>query len=220
MTHPIRSFMVVGAALAVSVLSGVYACDSSAETEAKAAPPTTSEVTAQTATDATPTIVLTDAEQQTQTSFEKRAIDYAALCQKLEGTIPGLPDQATPEQMETHQQALAAMIQKERAKAKPGEFFTPDTVALLKRILGATLAGAGSEGNKESLMDENPGQLPKVGVNDRYPEGIPITTMPSELLDQLPKLPEKMEFRFLGKRLVLVDASAAIVLDITPDILP
>jgi len=57
-------------------------------------------------------------------------------------------------------------------------------------------------------------------VNDRYPEGIPITTMPSELLDQLPKLPEKMEFRFLGKRLVLVDASAAIVLDITPDILP
>jgi len=44
--------------------------------------------------------------------------------------------------------------------------------------------------------------------------------MPGELLDQLPKLPEKMEFRFLGKRLVLMDSSAAIVLDITPDILP
>ena len=42
MTHPIRSFMVVGT-LAVSALSGVYACDSSAETQAKAAPPAKSE---------------------------------------------------------------------------------------------------------------------------------------------------------------------------------
>jgi len=219
MTHPIRSFMVVGT-LAVSALSGVYACDSSAETQAKAAPPAKSEAPATTATDATSTFVLTDAEQQTRTSFEERAIEYAALSQKLEGTIPGLPDKATIEQIETHRQAMAAMIQKERAKAKPGEFFTPDTVALLQRILGATLAGAGGKANKASLMDENPGALPKVGVNDRYPEGVPVTTMPGELLDQLPKLPEKMEFRFLGKRLVLMDSSAAIVLDITPDILP
>jgi hypothetical protein len=39
-------------------------------------------------------------------------------------------------------------------------------------------------------------------------------------MDQLPKLPEKMEYRFLGKRLVLLDSCAAVVVDITPNILP
>ena len=221
MTHrSLRFFMIAGAALAVSVLFGAYACNSSTETQSKAAPQTQSETQSGTATDAAPTIVLTNAEQQTATNFEKRAADYADLCQKLERTIPALPDKATPEQMEAHQRAMAAMIQKERANAKAGEFFTPDTVALLQRILGATLSGAGGKANKESLMDENPGPLPNVGVNDRYPDGIPITTMPTDLLDQLPKLPEKMEYRFLGKRLVLVDSCAAIVVDITPNILP
>lgn len=69
-------------------------------------------------------------------------------------------------------------------------------------------------------MDENPGTLPNVGVNDKYPDGIPVTSMPPELIDQLPKLPEKMEFRFLGKRLVLVDSCASLVVDITPNLLP
>jgi hypothetical protein len=41
-----------------------------------------------------------------------------------------------------------------------------------------------------------------------------------ELLDQLPKLSEKMEYRFLGKRLVLVDSEATLVVDITENILP
>jgi hypothetical protein len=219
MTHPIRAYMVVGAVLTAAVFFGVYACDSSRETQARAAPPAKPETQAMPAAAATSAFVLTAAEQQTATSFEKRADDYAALCQKLEGTIPALPDKATPEQMEAHQQAMAAMIQKERANAKAGEFFTPDTLALLKRILAATLTGAGGNANKETLMDENPGPLPKVGVNDKYPDGIPITSMPTELLDQLPKLPEKMEYRFLGKRLALVDC-AAIVVDITPNILP
>src|SRR5678816_1831791 len=99
MTHASRSFMVVGA-VAVSVLSGVYACDSSAETQAKAAPPAKSEAPATTATDATSTFVLTDAEQQTRTSFEERAIEYAALSQKLEAvSYTHLRAHETPEHL-------------------------------------------------------------------------------------------------------------------------
>ncbi len=43
--------------------------------------------------------------------------------------------------------------------------------------------------------------------------------MPVQLLENLPKLPEYVEYRFLGKRFVLVDAGAGLVIDITPDVL-
>jgi hypothetical protein len=69
-------------------------------------------------------------------------------------------------------------------------------------------------------MDENPGTLPSVNVNDRYPDGVPVTTMPIELLETLPKLGEKLEYRFLGKHLILLDTCCQIVLDITPNVMP
>ncbi len=220
MTHSIRSFIVRGVVLALSVLVGTYACHKSPETRAKVTTQTTPPIPAKTATRNTPAIVLTDAEQQTAREFEKRVDDYASFRDKLEGTIPSLDDKSTPEEIVQHQQALAALIQKERKNAVPGEFFTPDTVALLKRILVSTVAGKDDKPEKGSVMDENPGTMPTVGVNDKYPAGVTVTTMPVDLLDQLPKLPEKMEYRFLGKRLVLMDSEANVVADITENILP
>ena len=50
-------------------------------------------------------------------------------------------------------------------------------------------------------------------VNSRLPDGIPLTTMPPEILGALPKLPEHIEYRFIGKRLVLLDLHAQLVVD-------
>ena len=218
MTHSVRSAIVLGAL--VVVFFGASACQKKENTQTRATTQTAPETQAKAAPRVTPPIVQTEAEQQTAKEFEKRVNDYAALHDKLEATIPALKDKATPEQIAQHQQLMAALIQKERKNAVQGEFFTPDTVALLKRIVGATLAGRDDKTAKESVMDENPGTMPNVGVNDKYPEGVAVASMPAELLDQLPKLPEKMEYRFLGKRLVLVDSGAALVVDITPNILP
>jgi len=218
MKHSIRLIFVPGALLAV--LFGAYACHSKADTRSKATTQTTPDTQANAASRVTPPIVLTDAEQQTVKDFEKRVDDYAQLRDKLEGNIPSLKDKSTPEEIAQHQQLLAAMIQKERKNALPGEFFTPDAVALVKRIAVSTLAGKDDKAAKGSVMDENPGTMPSVGVNDKYPAGVAVTSMPAELLDQLPKLPDKMEYRFLGKRLVLMDSSAAVVVDITENILP
>lgn len=165
------------------------------------------------------TITLTDAEKKTVKDFEKRTQDYAALHKKLSATIPALPDKATPEQIDKHQKSMVALIVKERKNAKPGDLFTPDMVVLVRRASGAAVAGYDGKQNKETIVDENPGTLPEVGVNDKYPEAVPIATMPAELLQTLPKLPEGQEYRFLGKRLVLVDTCCQLVLDITPNVL-
>ena len=117
MTHSIRSFIILGALLAV--LFGTYACHSKEDTETKATTQTPPGTRTGSATRVTPPIVHTEAEQQTAKEFEKRVDDYAAFRDKLEGTIPSLKDKATPEQIVEHQQALAAMIQKERKNAAP-----------------------------------------------------------------------------------------------------
>ena len=68
-------------------------------------------------------------------------------------------------------------------------------------------------------MDENPG-VPKIVVNERYPDTVPLSTIPPQVLQGLPKLPEEMEFRFVGNTLVLMDVHAHIIADFIPDAFP
>jgi hypothetical protein len=61
-------------------------------------------------------------------------------------------------------------------------------------------------------MQENPGKVP-LRVNGRYPDGVPLTTMPPPILGALPKLPEHIEYRFIGHRLLLLDVHAQLIVD-------
>jgi hypothetical protein len=54
-------------------------------------------------------------------------------------------------------------------------------------------------------------------VNSRYPDEIPVSTIPPQLLEGLPKLPEEMEYRFVGNDLILMDTHAHIIADFVPD---
>lgn len=128
--------------------------------------------------------------------------------------------EAKPEEIDEHRDQLRGQIKSARVGAKRGDFFTPGMEALVRRVCATTTAGSEGEEVKSTIMDENPGKLPSITVNDRYPDSVPVTTMPTELLEALPKLSEYLEYRFLGKRLVLVDAGAGVVLDYTPDVLP
>jgi hypothetical protein len=62
-------------------------------------------------------------------------------------------------------------------------------------------------------MDENPGSL-KVMINARYPDSVPLSTMPPQVLGGLPKLPEELEYRFLGDRLILMDVHSHTIVDV------
>jgi hypothetical protein len=225
MTNPIRILLIAGAIFGVTWLVTAQKANDSPESKSAIAQvpreDTLSTETPLSATESASTaIVLTAAEKQAVTEFEARIADYAALHSKLEASLSALPDKATPEQIDKHQRDMVALIQKARINAKPGEFFTPGMVTLAKEASTATVDGPDGDEIEASIMDENPGALLSVNVNDRYPEGVPVTTMPIELLDTLPKLGEKLEYRFLGKRLILLDTCCQIVLDVTPNVLP
>jgi hypothetical protein len=158
-------------------------------------------------------------EAQAVVAFKERVVEYVALHEKLEATLPEIPDKATPQQVDFNQRALGELIKTARRDAKPGDFFTPGFQEMLKRVVSEVLRGPDGGTIKASIMDENPG-VPQILVNERYPSSVPLSTMPPQLLAPLPKLKGELEFRFLGPRLVLVDTEADIILDFTDEILP
>jgi hypothetical protein len=147
-------------------------------------------------------------------AFETRIKGYLALKQKAESSLPHLSKDSKPEEVVKHQRALAAHIKEARAGAKPGDFFTPDLEALVKRTLTEVLSGADGKSVKASIMDENP-DVPRIALHEQYPTEVPLSTMPPPILASLPQLPKGLEYRFLGTHLVLLDIDADIIIDYT-----
>lgn len=151
--------------------------------------------------------------------FTARVKDYAALHQKLEGTLPKLPDKATPQQIDAKQRELGRLMKQARATAKQGDVFTPTMQAYVRKQLEKVFSGPEGAARLASVMDENPVGT-KVVVNDRYPDTIPLSTMPPEVLQVLPKMPEELEYRFVGDNLVILDPHAHVIVDYVPAALP
>ena len=148
--------------------------------------------------------------------FLDRVNQYATIHQKLENSLPKLSKDSTPEQIDAHQRALAKLIQEARPTAKPGDIFTPESEAVIKKLIAKIFGGPDGAAIRASVMDENPG-VPNLKVNGRYPDEVPVSTIPPQLLEGLPKLPEEMEFRFVGNDLILMDTHAHIVVDVIAD---
>ena len=71
-------------------------------------------------------------------------------------------------------------------------------------------------------MDENPvtPAAMKLRVNVRYPDSVPLTSVPPQVLQTLPKLTEDLEYRFIGDWLILLDVHAHVIADFIEDALP
>jgi hypothetical protein len=67
----------------------------------------------------------------------------------------------------------------------------------------------------ETLMDDNPGRFSRA-INRTYPNKRPLSSVPVNLLARLPPLPDDIEYRFLGRDLILLDTRASVILDRIP----
>ena len=151
--------------------------------------------------------------------FMTRVDAYTAIHLEAERAAPKLAREATPQQIDQTQRAMAARILAARAGAKRGDIFTPEMTTLVKRVLIDVLSGSGGSRRRSSIMDDNVKFIP-LKANQRYPDDVPLTTMPPGLLKALPELPEEMEYRFVGAQLILFDQHAHIIPDFIPDALP
>jgi hypothetical protein len=146
------------------------------------------------------------------TEFKHRLDEYMALQQNLVHSLKKLPKQSSPKDIDANQRALLALVAKARTDAKQGDVFVPEMQTYIRALVRSVLAGPDGGRIKSSLMDENPMGV-KLAVNGRYPDTIPLATMPPDMLAALPRLPEDMEYRFVGNRLVLLDTTAHLIVD-------
>ena len=109
-----------------------------------------------------------------------------------------------------------------RAAAKPGDIFTAEARPVIKRLFASVFGGPDGKQLKASIMDENPvtPAAIKLTVNSRYPDTVPLTTVPPQVLQTMPKLTEDLEYRFIGDALILLDVHAHVIADFIEDVLP
>jgi hypothetical protein len=154
-----------------------------------------------------------NADAATIADFLDRVYGYAASEKKLDETLKE-PSSDSPQQaFLDHQRALAKLIQKSRAGAKPGDLCRKPMRDVIRKLLAGVFREPGGEQVRRSILDEDPGNL-TLTVNGEYPDNIPLTTVPPQILKGLPKLPGVLEYRFAGRWLLLIDSHARIVADI------
>jgi hypothetical protein len=150
--------------------------------------------------------------------FKERVDNYIELRKKADDGAPPLEKTADSEKIREAQLAVAKRIRAARAGAKHGDIFTPEIAAHFRRLLRPEVK---DKGTKTSITDDNPGAFP-FKVNDPYPDKEPLSTVPPNVLATLPKLPENqdLDYRFVGKHLILRDSRANLIVDYVPNVLP
>jgi len=143
--------------------------------------------------------------------FSERVSNYVELRTSLEKGLPVLTVTDDPGEIWRAQRALAKAIRVARAGARQGDIFTSTISAELRDVLlvetnPATMA---------IIMDENPGDLSR-RINRAYPTGQPFASMPAGMLAVLPRLPDGLQYRFLGRALILIDTRTNLILDRMP----
>src|SRR5437016_1083112 len=152
--------------------------------------------------------------------FESRVTDYVKLSKKA-ASGPAAPKQTeSAAKLKAFQLALAAKIRAARPQARQGDIFTPQIAKVFQRLIAAPFGGPKGETLRASLRHAEPVKPLNLQVNDSYPEGVPLQSTPPSLLLDLPKLPPELEYRIVGRDLVLRDVKATLIVDFISKVIP
>jgi len=144
--------------------------------------------------------------------FKKRVEDYAAFSKALADSLPKLPANATPQQIDQDQRAFQQLVVRARANAKEGDLFIPEMQTYVRALLAGVFEGPLGASERKAVHDEPHPVRP--AINTRYPDEVPLATMPPKLLANLPTLPDQLEYRFVYNDLILMDVHAHVILDV------
>lgn len=150
--------------------------------------------------------------------FQKRVEAYMKIHNEAEGKVPNLKRTDDPVEITKREQALAAMIMTLRANAPPNEIFAKEYAPYFVKIVKDDFASR-SAADRKALVHELPKHV-KVDVNTPYPTTLPLITFPAGLLRKLPDLPPELEYRIVGRNLILRDVKANLIVDVLRDVVP
>ena len=157
--------------------------------------------------------------------FLEEVEEYVEVRRKAREELPKLKDEAEPADVTAYAKQLTTNIARRRKGAKQGDVFKPKVAAAFRRLCRDHLARHPDE-RKTVLTEGNPTGdeerigAPRVAVNGQYIPASPLSTVPPTLLLSLPTLPDEVEYRFIGRSLILRDTVANLIIDFVPNAVP
>lgn len=150
-------------------------------------------------------------------AFKKRLDDYLKLRSAITAKIPDVSQTHDPNKISAREKALGEAIGAARMTAKPGDLFG-DLSPIITKIVAKDWATR-SAVDRKAIFKELPAGV-QVTINRPYPTTLPLLTVPSNLLVNLPMLPDDLEYRIVDRHLLLRDRDANLVIDILYNVLP
>jgi hypothetical protein len=132
--------------------------------------------------------------------------------------VPPLKETPSPEEIAKRETALGETLIKQRPDAREGDFFIKQYQPYLIQIIKDDFKTR-AMADRKALIVELPKGL-KMGVNTVYPTTLPLATFPANLLKALPELPKEVEYRIVGRNLILRDTTGNVVVDVMRDVFP
>jgi len=152
-------------------------------------------------------------------TFEQRVADYVKM---RKAALDGMPSPARTMkhgELLREQHEIADRIRNARPDARQGDICSPEIAGELRRLIGLALS-AGDETRIEKTIRRSDAVPVQMKINGPFPDRLPQPSMPPTLLLNLPSLPPDLDYRLVGRSLVLRDTLAGIIVDFVPGALP
>ena len=152
--------------------------------------------------------------------FDAHVAEYVSLHRRLEGPVP--PQQLSDDMRVVHAavDALAKAIMDARKGSRQGDLFAPEVATVLRARIACCLPADELEEIITEREPWDPVVVPPLQANGRWPKGMPYNFVPPQLIATLPRLPAELQYRIVGRSLVLWDHHADLVVDYLPDAFP
>lgn len=150
--------------------------------------------------------------------FSMRVISYLEARKHEAGSLPKPTKSAT--KLKKSREDIRARVQANRADAKEGNIFGGNVGTYFRSQISSVVKGPEGARVMASLRRSEPVKPVALHVNQPYPNGLPLQSMPPTLLQKLPKLPKELEYRIVGQNLVLLDTEPNLVVDVLSNAIP
>lgn len=159
-----------------------------------------------------------DARQAPLQQFTTSIQQYVQLHRQIERQLPPLRARSDAQEIAESSNAMASALQTVRASAREGDIFTSAVGALLRSRIAEALDARGFTAEQviAASLEEADEEAPLPAVNGRFPWTRGAEMFPC-VLNALPDLPDELQYRIVGRDLVLIDVHANLVVDILRD---
>jgi hypothetical protein len=151
-------------------------------------------------------------------AFRSRLEKYVALRQQLASKLKPLSPTPSAADLTARQESLAAALSDVRKGARQGDIIPPRVAELIRRTVVADFNHRPAAARR-AVFEEVPERI-RPAVNKTLPDEAALATVPPLLLNNLPRLPDNLQYRFIGRDVILLDGDTRLMIDYISNVFP